>query len=377
MKKLKIFTLLIFTLFVLSCKKEKKETFLEGPLTIENKNGLYLLYDQDKPATGILKGKDLILGLNYDMYYVDGKPTGKTIYFNETQKMMEVDVLFDYANDIATGSVKIFDYNGNNVAIIGTQYLNIISKPENFIDLKNAKPTLKWYLENPVNIFSQVDILNADKKISSIKDNRYFFYDDEGQAYEVPMIKGEMTNMEDLLIYAEEDDKILIDEKDASVSYDSTNKSVNKIKIGSVLGSGMFKVLDDNDNSYIIEYHLGIPTGNFEIDSSENGDFKIFANGTYQLENDIWQGEIDIYTADENFVELKNTKILGKNLFKEKNTINYSWISINPTTSEPLDINNINNILDADVYFNEVLVGKIKNGVYTSLLNGIDNNKID
>ncbi|MCI7223237.1 hypothetical protein, partial [Fusobacterium sp.] len=73
------------------------------------------------------------------------------------------------------------------------------------------------------------------------------------------------------------------------------------------------------------------------------------------------------YTADENFVELKNTKILGKNLFKEKNTINYSWISINPTASEPLDINNIDNILDADVYFNEVLVGKIKNGIYTAL----------
>lgn len=367
MKKLKIFLLLIFTLFILACKKDKKERFLEGPLTIENKDSIYLLYEQDKPATGILKGKDMILGLNYDIYYVEGKPTGKTIYFNENQKLIEVDMLFDYANDTATGSVKIFDYNGNNVAILGMQYLNIISKPENFIDLKNAKPSLKWYLENPVNIFTQVDILNADKKISSIKNDKYFFYDDEGQAYEVPMIKSEMSNMDDLLIYAEEDEKILIDEKDSSISYDSTDKSVDKIKIGSALGSGTFKVVDDNDNSYIIEYHLGIPTGNFEIDSSENGNFKIFANGKYQLETDNWQGEIDIYTADENFIELKNTKILGKNLFKEKNTINYSWININPTENNPLDMNNINNILEAEIYFNEVLVGKIKDGVYTIL----------
>lgn len=357
--------LLIFMLitFLLACKKNKTEEFLEGPLTIENKNGTYLLYDQDKLATGVLKGKDLILGLNYDMYYIDGKPTGKTVYFNETQKMIEVDVNFDYTNDIATGMVKIFDYNGNNVAIVGMQYLNIISKPENFIDLKNARPTLKWYLENPVNIFTQVDILNGDKKISSIKDNKYFFYDEEGLAYEVPMIKGEPTDMQDLLIYTEDDD-VLVDDIDTNISYDSTGKSVEKIKVGTVLGNGIFKILDNNDNSYSIEYNLGIPTGNFEIDSIENGNFKIIGTGKYNISNDNWQGKIVIYTEDENVVELRNCKINGKNLFKEKNIINYSWISINPTKEEPVDKNNIADIIEADIYFNKQIVGKIINGVY-------------
>ncbi len=357
--------LLIFMLitFLLACKKNKNEEFLEGPLTIENKNGTYLLYDQGKLATGVLKGKDLILGLNYDMYYIDGKPTGKTVYFNETQKMIEVDVNFDYTNDIAAGMVKIFDYNGNNVAIVGMQYLNIISKPENFIDLKNARPTLKWYLENPVNIFTQVDILNGDKKISSIKDNKYFFYDDEGLAYEVPMIKGDLTDMQDLLIYTEDDD-VLVDDIDTNISYDSTGKSVEKIKVGAVLGNGIFKILDNNDNSYSIEYNLGIPTGNFEIDSTENGNFKIIGTGKYNISNDNWQGKIVIYTEDENVVELRNCKINGKNLFKEKNIINYSWISINPTKEEPVDKNNIADIIEADIYFNKQIVGKIINGVY-------------
>lgn len=359
--------IIVFTTFLLACKKDKTETFLEGPLTIENKNNVYFLYDQDKLATGILKGKDMILGLNYDMYYIDGKPTGKIIYFNETQKMIEVDINFDHTNDIATGTIKIFDYNGNNVAIVGMQYLNIISKPENFIDFKNARPTLKWYLENPVNVFSQVDILNGDKKISSIKDNRYFFYDDEGLSYEVPMIKGELTNTEDLLIYAEEDENILIDEKDSNISYDTTGKSAKKIKIGSVFANGMFKIVDNNDNAYIIEYISGLPTGNFEIDSSENGNFKIFGNGKYDINKDSWQGTVEIYTEDENFVELKNFKINGKNLFKEKNMIDYSWISIHPTGENPIDKNNIENIIEADVYFNNKLVGKILKGSYQIL----------
>lgn len=369
MKKVKLLILLILTIFMIACnkKEEKNDKFLEGPLTVENKEGVYLLYDQEKLATGILKGRDLILGLNYDMYYVDGKPTGKTIYFNENQKMMEVDMKFDYANDIATGTIKIFDYTGNNVAVVGMQYLDIISKPENFVDLKNATPNLKWYLENPTNVFTQVDILNGDKKISSIRDERYFFYDEEGLAYEVPLVRGETTNIDDVLIYAEEDDKILLDEKEMNISYTPTGKSVMKMKVGSILGNGMFKIVDDNDNSYIVEYNLGIPTGNFEIDSIENSGYKILGEGKYNEKDDSWKGNIYIYTQDENFVQLKNMKILGKNLFKEKNTINYSWINIEPIKDKPLDFENISDILEADVYFNEEIVGKIENGVYKEL----------
>lgn len=363
----KLLLILIFAIVIFGCKKNTKEEFLEGPLTIENKNEIYLLYDKDKLATGILKGKDLILGLNYDMYYVEGRPTGKVIYFNETQKMMEVDVNFDYVNDSAVGTVKIFDYNGNNVAIVGIQYLNIISKPENFIDFKNARPTLKWYLENPVNVFSQVDILSGNKKISSIKNEKYFFYDEEGTAYEVPMFKSETTNIDDILIYAEEDENILVDEKDSNISYKTTEKSVEKIKIGSIFGSGMFKIIDNNDNSYIIEYYLGLPTGNFEIDSSENGNFKIFGNGKYDVNSDTWKGDIEIYTEDDNVVELKNFKIDGRHLFKEKNMISYPWISIIPTEKDPIDKNNIKDIINADVYLNNKMLGKIIKGVYKPL----------
>ncbi|MBQ3437451.1 MAG: hypothetical protein IJG31_02940 [Fusobacterium sp.] len=368
MKRIKIVILLVFAIFLFACKKEKKENFLEGPLTIENKNGTYLLYDRDKPATGILKGKDMIIGLNYDMYYTDGMATGKVNYFNGEQKIMEVDMEIDYPNDIAKGTVKIYDYNENKIAKVGMQYLNIISKPENFIDLDNARPTLKWYLENPVNVFSQVDILNGETKISSIKDEKYFFYDEEGSSYEVPMLKGEPENIDEFLIYAEEDDKILIDESDENITYTSTDKSVEKIKIGAVFGNGMFKVVDENNNSFVIEYNLGTPSGNFEIDSSsENGGFKIYGNGKYQMTEDLWQGDIRIYTEDENFVELKNTKILGENLYREKNIIEFSWINISPTKDKPLDLEKVSSILEADVYFNEEIIGKIINGTYRTL----------
>lgn len=368
MKKiLKLTVLFIFTMFIFACgsKKEKLNNFLLGPLTIENKDGTYLLYDQNKLATGILKGKDLILGLNYDMYYLNGQPTGKVIYFNETQKMIEVDMNFDYSKDSATGSIKIFNYNGNDVAILGMQYLNIVSKPENFVELKNARPSLKWYLENPANIFTEVEIFNDNKKISSIKDNRYFFYDEEGQTYEIPLVRDEISSTDDFLIYAEEDEKILIDEKDTNISYDSTDKSIDKIKIGTIYASGAFKVVDDNDNSFILDYYLGVPTGNFEINSPENSNFNIIAKGKYEINNDSWQGDINIYSNGEDKVELKNTKILGKDLFKERNIINYSWISINPNRNEPLDLNNISSILAADVYFNDELVGKINKGIYS------------
>lgn len=369
MKRIRInIILLILSIFLFACGKGKKDNFLEGPLTIESKEGVYLLYNKDKLATGVLKGRDMIIGLNYDMYYFEGRPTGKIDYFNEDKKAIEVDMKFDYENNIASGNVKIFDYNENNVAKVGMQYLNIISKPENFIDIDNARPTLKWYLENPVNIFEQVDILNGEAKISTIRDDKYFFYDEEGNSYEIPMLKGETGSIDDILIYAEEDDKILIDERDESITYINTDKSVSKIKIGAVFGNGMFKVIDDNNNSFVIEYALGIPTGNFEIDSSlENGGFKIYGNGKYRMAEDIWQGDINIYTEDENFVELKNMKILGENLYREKNIIDFSWISIFPTRERAVDLENIKNIIEADVYFNEEIVGKIINGVYRTL----------
>lgn len=364
MKLFRIVIILTILLIGVSCNSNKtNEKVLEGLLKVEKVDSEYFLYNNDKKASGILKGKDTILGLSYDIYYLNGRPTGKIIYFNENHKMIEIDMNINYRDLKGNGSIKIYEDNGSKVLIEGMQYLNVISKLENFIDLKNARPTLKWYLENPTNIFEQVDIISSGKKISSIKDEKYYFYDEDGVAFEIPLLKENEIGDNDL-IYAEEAEKILIDESNLEISFIKNKESINKLKIGEILGTGIFKINDDNDNFYTLEYNLGIPSGNFEIDSFINGGFKIFGNGQYSISNDIWQGEILIVFEDGNNIKITNAKIKGENLFLEKNIIDFSWINLAPTEKEPLDLNNVFKIIQANIYFNQKNVGEILEGQY-------------
>lgn len=184
MKLFRILFILIILLTITSCKTEKSsEKILDDFLKITKENSEYILYDNSVRASGILRGKDILLDIDYNIYYSNGLPTGKILYFLGEKKFIEIDMDINYTNNMVSGSIKVYKENGVETEI---EYLNIISRIENFIDLETAQPILMWYLANPKNIFERVDFFSDGKKISSIKNGEYYYDEEKGNIFELP-----------------------------------------------------------------------------------------------------------------------------------------------------------------------------------------------
>lgn len=226
------------------------------------------------------------------------------------------------------------------------------------------KPSLNWYVDNPLNIFSAVEVFKMGKKIAAVSEGKYLFFDDEGNAFDV----GINANDEDFNIYDyleenfDEIDYVDIDTTQQNafdIFFEPTEVSVKKLQKDELYVSGDFIYLDKANNKVTVKYKNGLPSGKFLIEAS---DFNFKADGIYDINADMWYGNIYI-TKGSTYLALKNVLIKGENLFNANNEIIYDWFTIDDSQNF-LNVANLYRFLSADIYLNNNNIGVVTEGQY-------------
>lgn len=352
--------ILIFIIIFSSCFNNDEEKILNGVFSFEQNKGKTLLLVDNKLANGIVKGHDDILNLEYEMKYKKGLPTGEIIFLNQGQKFIELNMQFNFTNHEAKGNIKIFDIDRDGNIVVNMEYNNIVSTIENFINLKKMKPNLNWYVDNPLNVYKNVDTTSYGKKISSIKNGKYLFYDDEGQEIELSMKANNENNNEILNEFVDQVayEDIETTDPNTQLIYEDTDYNVKKLKVDGLLLTGTLSTTDSNFNQYEIAYSSGLPSGFFEIKNSVNKK-NISANGKYDFSNNIWSGEIEIKN-ESNDILIKNVIIDGNDLFHKNNEIVYDVIEFSFEKEELSKQIEQSIFKNADFYLNKEFIESIK-----------------
>lgn len=109
------------------------------------------------------------------MFFKKGLPTGKILFYDDNKLLAETALNFDYSTQKATGEIKIFDTNSEDKKVVNIIYKNIDQSKDKFLDLDTMKPSLNWYVDNPLNIFSAVEVFKMGKKLQlSVRASIYF-----------------------------------------------------------------------------------------------------------------------------------------------------------------------------------------------------------
>lgn len=363
-----ILKILLLCIFLTACFKENENKTIDGVLSFEQKDGKTILLEDSKLANGIIKGHDDILNLEYEIKFKNGLPTGDITFLNQGQKFIELMMAFNFTTHKATGDIKIFDIDRDGNVVVNMEYKDIDSQIDNFIDTSRMKPTLNWYVDNPINVFKKVEISSYGKKISSIKEGKYYFYDDDGQEIELSM-KANTEDSKDIL--GEFLDQISYDDVssklppvNSQIIFENTQKSIKKLKVDGLYLTGTFETTDSSGNNYQINYVSGLPNGNFEMKLKKDTDLIINASGMYNYASDMWQGDITISDSANNVVEIKNALMKGENLFEQYNEIIHDWINYDITSDEPISIDKAYRFTTATIYLNSKKVANIKEGQY-------------
>lgn len=363
MKKL-FLLIFIFSIFLVSCKKEENNQVLNGEFSFEQKDNKTLVLCDNKLANGIIQGSEDILELDYEMFFKKGLPTGKILFYDDNKLLVETALNFNYSTQKATGEIKIFDTNSEDKKVVNIIYKNIDSTVDKFLDLATMKPSLNWYVDNPLNIFSAVEVFKMGKKIAAVSEGKYLFFDDEGNAFDV----GINANDEDFNIYDyleenfDEIDYVDIDTTQQNafdIFFEPTEVSVKKLQKDELYVSGDFIYLDKANNKVTVKYKNGLPSGKFLIEAS---DFNFKADGIYDINADMWYGNIYI-TKGSTYLALKNVLIKGENLFNANNEIIYDWFTIDDSQNF-LNVANLYRFLSADIYLNNNNIGVVTEGQY-------------
>lgn len=370
MKKI-FFTYLVLIFIFTSCfYKEDSNQILTGVVSFENKDGKNIVLSDHRKATGIIQGKEDLFDMDYDMKFKEGIPTGEITFFNNNDKMIDMHLDLDFKNSIARGNIEIFfkdEHDGKDY--IYHEYRNIEADIENFLDTELMKPTLKWYIGNTIDIFRHVEEYRLGKKISEIRDKKQIFYDDEENPVYLEDVRENKKNddidFEDVTF----DNLEYVQPVNANDIYEKTDHSVKKLRISELYLTGLHNVVDDYGNEFEIEYKSGIPTGNMMVIPKEKENLKIEWTGKYNFEEDVWNGDISVKDSkNNNKVNIKNAVIKGKDLFVKNNEIIFAWMNYNFDRNDPIDKNHSGYFVSGEIFYNNVLVGKIDEGIYIQIV---------